>query len=846
LPIYQVHAAPFERRELTRNLLLTPPTRPALLKHFYHIQWAAKERKPIPNDQEIGLHLRVTLQEWETQLAEFHRHFNWVICYDTAVDRFLLEATIPQAVQVIRYSRGLGTKSRHNLTVSSAKRSQEIVVRRLTTNLEKILTGTPKEFRQQVAERLVEEAKQVSGDIVLRAAGPGAYLNELIGMVVAKTLTERRYLQYNPAALTTWIYLDYFTHWFERKFPDLLFVAIPPDANGNLPLHIEVLETKCISEENFVREAADAERQVLQGISRLAPAWQPGKQHLDAPYWYDQLYQAVVGNLAVDREQAPLWQAFRQRVPEGRFILEMSGHAWVFCYDGDTQIKELVEEGFAAIEVPEAAHIENFYHHQGRRGLRKSLQKLVETWQIDAPAETWAQEPILTPPQSPPPPISESRHLPERDKRSPLDVPPERSSAEKEPIPPEPAPPTISKVDPPIEVLPTTVASPDGPSPTNDDTLTDSPTAETEAQDEALANWLTEKTEQLARTLRNYEIRILPIDLDQADIGPSIVRFKLRLRRGEKISRLQKIATDLQRELALEYVPIIENVRGTNFVGIDLPRPESESVFLLPTLDELPEATIGQLFIPVGKTPAGETITADLAAFPHLLVSGSTGSGKTIFLYGLVASLIHQFGPDELSLLLIDPKQTDFIFFENLPHLRDLAGEVVIEPEEAITWLELLESEELPARSQQLRQARKRELKEYNQHHPEAPMKPIVVVIDEYADLVQVIDKKERKEFERSLIRLAQRARNVGIHLVIATQRPSADIVTSALKINLPARIAFRLPSYHDSKTILDQTGAENLLGKGDMLYKQGGSLERLQGFYISTEELEELCERGS
>jgi hypothetical protein len=196
-----------------------------LLKHFYHIQWAAKERKALRKNKEIGLHLRVTLQEWESPLAHFHRHFNWVICYDTAVDRFLLEATIPQAVEVIRYSRGLGAKSRHNFTVSSAKRSQDIVVRRLTTNLEKILRGTPPQFRKQVAERLVEEAKQVSGDIVLRAAGPGAYLNELIGMVVAKSHTEQRYLATHPDALITWIYLDDFTHWFQRKFPDLLFIA---------------------------------------------------------------------------------------------------------------------------------------------------------------------------------------------------------------------------------------------------------------------------------------------------------------------------------------------------------------------------------------------------------------------------------------------------------------------------------------------------------------------------------------------------------------------------------------------------------------------------------------------
>ena len=137
-----------------------------------------------------------------------------------------------------------------------------------------------------------------------------------------------------------------------------------------------------------------------------------------------------------------------------------------------------------------------------------------------------------------------------------------------------------------------------------------------------------------------------------------------------------------------------------------------------------------------------------------------------------------------------------------------------------------------------MRQARCRDLLDYNERHPDAPMPPIVVVIDEYADLVQVLNRSGRQEFERRLIRLAQRARNVGIHLVIATQRPSADIVTTSLKTNLPARIAFRLPSHHDSMTILGQPGAENLLGKGDMLFLTEGGVERLQGFYIKPNEL--------
>lgn len=787
--------APFERGELYRRLLLTPEPQPRLLQQFYHLQWMAREQKPLPAGQTPRFFQRVSLLDWEQLLTELHRRFNWVVCYDTAVDRFLLEATLPEAIEVIRYSLGLGIKRRHNLTVSSSYRAKDIVVSRLAANLESLMPNTPDAFRREVAQRLVAEAKQVSGDIVLRAAGPGAYLNELIGMVIAKRETERRYLEHHPGALTAWIYLDDFAHWFDGRIPDLLFVAIPPEADGELPLHIELLETKCVGAANFDVEAADAQKQVARGINRLAQAWAPGARHLDAPYWYDQLYRAVVGNLALEHDQIRLWEAFQRRLPQGDFTLEMSGHAWVFCHDSSLNIPPSGDEGDATEVAPDARDVPHRYHYFGRTGLRRLLRSLVEEeWKLQAPPETWS-----------------TVH----------DAPPSPSVPQVPPAPPPTVPVTAG-----ISVLPAPPA----------------PEAEETPSPQPLAEWREQQARNLARALRDYGIQVYPIRPEDADVGPGVVRFKVRLRPGEKLSRLQAIAADLQRELALKAPPLIDNVRGTNFVGIDLPRPQPEILPLLPALAELPPAQVGRLPFLVGKTPDGKTVTADLADLPHLLVAGSTGSGKTIFLYGLLVSLLHNHGPEALSVLLIDPKQTDFVYFEGLPHL--LGGQVVIEPRAAIAWLDQLTTETLSERSQHLRAARCRDIHDYNARHPGAPLAPIVVVIDEYADLIQVLDRSERQEFEQRLVRLAQRARNVGIHLVIATQRPSADVVTSNLKANLPARIAFRLPSHHDSMTILDQAGAENLLGKGDMLFRSGEGIERLQGFYISPTELMEPLSR--
>jgi DNA segregation ATPase FtsK/SpoIIIE-like protein len=291
--------------------------------------------------------------------------------------------------------------------------------------------------------------------------------------------------------------------------------------------------------------------------------------------------------------------------------------------------------------------------------------------------------------------------------------------------------------------------------------------------------------------------------------------------------------------LALAAVPLIDNVPGTRYVGIDLPRPKRAILDLRPALSHLPVASVGSLPFLVGQTPDGRVIHRDLAELPHLLVAGTTGSGKTIFLYTLLVSLLHRTSTEALSVLIVDPKQTDFIFFQGLPHLY--ARQVLTDPEEAIAQLRQLTGPELQSRTERLNAARVVKLSDYNARYPASPLHPIVVVIDEYADLIDVMDKAERANFERELKRLAQRARNVGIHLVVATQRPSADNVTTSLKANLPARIAFRLPALYDSKTILDQPGAENLLGQGDMLFLAEGQIIRLQGFYITPDELSEL-----
>jgi hypothetical protein len=349
---------------------------------------------------------------------------------------------------------------------------------------------------------------------------------------------------------------------------------------------------------------------------------------------------------------------------------------------------------------------------------------------------------------------------------------------------------------------------------------------------------IVQQGDRLRKILRDYGVQVQDLDPHKAQVGPSVIRYRVRLRAGSPVSKLRSRAEDIGRELAAKTTPFIDNIAGENFVGIDLERPRRQFMPLQVAIDELDGPAGLQLPIAVGVTPGAEHVNLDIVQLPHLLVAGSTGSGKTVFLHAVLLSLISKLPPSRLELLIIDPKATDFVLYNGLPYLR--GGRVITEAEDAIAELERLTNEELRERTRTLQQARVPNISEFNASNSLTPLKPIVVVIDEYADLMAVLSKKDRQDFEREINRLAQRARSVGIHLVLATQRPTADIVTGLLKANMPCRISFRLPSRVDSQTILDQTGAENLLGKGDMLLLMNDRLVRLQGYYMSPAEMSE------
>jgi hypothetical protein len=357
---------------------------------------------------------------------------------------------------------------------------------------------------------------------------------------------------------------------------------------------------------------------------------------------------------------------------------------------------------------------------------------------------------------------------------------------------------------------------------------------------EVSAETMSDLREQIRQTCgkikaacQDFGVTVTEIDPDNVDVGPSVLRYKLKLAPGEDSARLRKQAENIARQLAATSIPIIGFLPGTHYEYLDLPRADRQIVPFEPIISKAKPTHVDELPIHVGVNPAGQPTKLDLAddKLPHILVAGGTGSGKTIFLYSVVLSLVSAHSQSTLELVIIDPKQTDFQIFNSLKHLR--GGNIITDAEEGVEIVTEIAEHEMQQRSDLLQRNKFREIKAYNKANLKKTMRHLVVIIDEYADLVSVLGKREREHFERIISRITARGRNVGIHLILATQRPTADIVTGNIKANMACRISFSLPSSRDSQVVLDEPGAERLLRNGDMLLLLEGKLTRLQGYYV-------------
>lgn len=336
----------------------------------------------------------------------------------------------------------------------------------------------------------------------------------------------------------------------------------------------------------------------------------------------------------------------------------------------------------------------------------------------------------------------------------------------------------------------------------------------------------------IKRTLESFGINV---EMGEINVGPKVTRYTLKPAEGVKLNRLTALGQDLALALAAHPIRIEAPIPGKSLVGIEVPN-KAASIVRLGSLLAYPDFTAGPLAFPVGRDVTGDPIFGNIDKLPHLLVAGATGSGKSIFMHSIIIPLLFKNSPQTLKMILIDPKRVELSIYDGIPHL---ISPVITEGKKTIAVFRWALSE-MDRRYQMLQNAGSRDIKSFNKSAKEEDMLPyIMIMIDELADLMATYGR----EVEGYIVRLAQMARATGIHLVLATQRPSVEVVTGLIKANITARVALQVASQIDSRTIIDSAGAEKLLGGGDLLFisNEFSKPKRIQGGYISEEEIKDV-----
>ncbi|WP_283152651.1 FtsK/SpoIIIE domain-containing protein [Guptibacillus hwajinpoensis] len=802
-----VYKEPLLETEQMKRISYVSEDLPDTLKYFYQLQYIYQKKEMLEYDELYVLKNKVSLSNFtDSELIDYmHENFNWILFMDRYLDKSLLEKASSKA-QIIQYKSKAGANKNFKLIVSSSEYIKKLnsdkhdyeYYDRLKKKLSLILKND--NLTKDKIKDTVKNVKSISGALVLKAIGPGKYSHELVA-----TYLSHQFRSTKNNALQVWSVCDELP-WFSKnkRRPDLVLTTISEE-DGKLNIDFELLELKFVNQSIFERERYDAIKQITAGKNLYENLFDFNQQKADSEFWRDELVHYFIEREAYPPQEAHLLKKLQnasidqinvniqtsidaycytsnlynnefEKVEDDVFLDKIEGEYPNYIFNRAYILKAL---GVESINEPDYAELEN------STSSFSDTIKDTDNYRDNGNGSD-SQE------------YNENAFDRENEGNSSKeDKEDNEDNEEKDEKDPNPYP-----VDSPLETYPEVIA------------LTNLPKKEVDNSTDHSAL----KRKYVSTLESHFNRNNLNIRVNKVIVGSSVIRLTLSLPSSLNIDKVLKRRKDIQIWLGLDQEPHM--FIDKNGLNIDIVREEPDTIFFEEFM-KIAREQVGHkinkfnLIAPMGFDPLNDVISIDLSdpSTPHLLTGGTTGSGKSVTLNSIILGTMCFYDPSQLQFLFIDPKQVEFSIYEDLPHTRS----VVTDIDTAVTTLNLM-VDEMERRYNLFKQELASNLDEYIEITKEK-IPRIVIVFDEFADFMSQ-EKEIANEVENAILRLGQKARAAGLHLIICTQNPKSDIINTNIRNNLGARLALRATDSIASSVILGESGAEYLGGKGDFLAK--------------------------
>ncbi|MFD1020957.1 FtsK/SpoIIIE domain-containing protein [Thalassobacillus hwangdonensis] len=827
-----VYKEPLLDNEVVKRISYVSESMPNILKSFYQLQYISQKKEMLDKDELYVLKNKVSLSTLNNDLIDFmHENFNWIIFMDRYLDKSLLEKTSAKA-QIIQYKSKAGSNNNYKLIVSSSEYIRKLnneqndeYYDRLTKKLGLIMKNDF--ITKEKMVKAVQEVKKISGALVLKAIGPGKYSHEMVATYLSKKFRQKD--EFNT--LQVWAVCDELP-WFSnnKRRPDMVITTLT-EQNGMLKLDFELVELKFVRHTIFERERYDAIKQVDAGINVYNKLFTFEDSKTDSEFWREELVHYFIERGSYSPEEAYLLKQLQDKdLCDINVTVKSSIDAYCYTSNLQEQDFERYDEGVYLDrlegEYPNYIFTRSYILEQlGAEEVNEpdynDLEASEDAFELELVREDKESESSVTDDSN-----NDERENNDEDSNDVEEGKGANAKSSDQGVLGEGK--VISDPEPTPDPKPEPKPKPE-PRPEPETLLNDSCNYPEVIALKGIENTKPEVSEEHEALKKKYVSNLeshfnrnsLNVKVKEAVLGSSVIRLILNIPSSLNSDKVLKRKQDIQLWLGLDQPPHM--FIDKNGINIDIARENPDTIFFEEFMKISREQLSNKikptnLLSPLGFDPLNNVVHIDFSdpSTPHLLTGGTTGSGKSVTLNSIILGSMCIYDPTQLQFVFIDPKQVEFKVYEGLPHTRD----VVTDISKAVNTLEFL-VQEMEERYKVFAEEKVSNLDEYVEL-TENQMPRIVIVFDEFADFMSQ-EKDVAQKVENSILRLGQKARAAGLHLIICTQNPKSDIINTNIRNNLGARLALRATDATASTIILGDSGAENLGGKGDFLAKTGG-----------------------